>query len=125
MQGRYGADQFSKFLIITGFILFLLSNFNFVGGFIFRSLGLLLIIYSYIRLFSKNIQKRYQENQKYLYYVNRIKNYFRKEKNYRNQSKDHRIYKCPSCKQKVRVPKGKGKIEITCPKCHKKFVKRT
>ena len=123
MQGRYGVDQFSKFLTLVGIILFVLSKL--MGGFIFYFIGLALILYAYFRMFSKNIAKRYGENQKYLFYKDKVKFFFNKEKSKIQGRKTHRIFKCPSCKQKVRVPKGKGKIEITCPKCRTKFIKRS
>lgn len=123
MQGRYGVDQFSKFLTLVGIVLFVLSRF--IGGLIFYFLGLGLVIYAYFRMFSKNIAKRYGENQKYLFYKDKVKLFFKKGKTNRQGGKNHRIFKCPSCKQKVRVPKGKGKIEITCPKCRTKFIKRS
>ena len=65
------------------------------------------------RMLSRNTYKRYQENRKYLRFVERLKD------------RDHRYYDCPRCRQPVRVPKGKGKIAITCPKCKEKFIKKT
>ena len=86
---------------------------------IFRSCGL------YFRIFSRNIQQRYAENQKYLQMTSKFRFRFNKEKNLMKQRKTHHIYSCPGCGQKVRIPRGKGKIEIECPKCHTKFVKRS
>ncbi len=123
MQGRYGVDQFSKFLSFGGIVVIIISNF--FGGQILNLLGLLMIIYSYVRMFSKNFNKRYTENQKYLQYTNRARSYFNGFKNTFSQRKTHRVFKCPSCKQKIRVPKGKGKIEISCPKCFTKFVRKS
>jgi DNA-directed RNA polymerase subunit RPC12/RpoP len=123
MQGRYGVDQFSKFLVLAGLIIVILSNF--IGGNILYYIGMAMAIYAYFRILSRNHQKRYKENQKYLYYVAYIKNFFNREKKNTPNGKDYHVYKCSSCKQKIRVPKGKGKIEISCPKCHKKFVKRS
>ncbi|NLJ89603.1 MAG: hypothetical protein GX323_01770 [Clostridiales bacterium] len=123
MQGRYGVDQFSKFLTYGGIILMIISNF--FGGLLLNSLGLLMVIYAYFRMFSKNISKRYQENQKYLHYASIIKRSLNVYKRRFAERKTHRIFKCPSCKQKIRVPKGKGKIEITCPKCRTKFIRKS
>jgi len=122
MQGRYGVDQFTKFLLVIGFIVILLSNLK-GGGFLYL-IGLLMLGFAYLRLFSRNHVKRYKENQRYLYYVGYIMNIFRKDKNTTQKNKNYHIYTCPSCMQKIRIPRGKGKIEISCPKCHTKFIKK-
>ena len=70
-------------------------------------------------------QRRYKENYIYLQYKNKIFTSFDKVKNDVGQRKIYHIYKCPSCKQKVRVPKGKGNITITCPKCKTEFKKKS
>ena len=66
-----------------------------------------------------------EQNQKYLQMTSKFRLRFNKEKNLMKQRKTHHIYSCPGCGQKVRIPRGKGKIEIECPKCHTKFVKRS
>ena len=127
MQGRYGVDQFSKGLLIAGLVVVLLSSF-FAGGrsgSLFYLLGWILIIYCYFRIFSKNVSKRYAENQKYLAATSKLRERFQKEKRMASQRKDYHIYKCPGCKQKIRIPKGKGKIEIRCPKCGTTFIKKS
>ena len=89
------------------------------------SVGFVLIIYTYVRILSRNIQKRYAENQKYLAMTQNIRGRFMKEKRMMEQRKTHHIYTCPGCGQKIRIPRGNGqKIEIECPKCHRKFIKR-
>lgn len=123
MIGRYGVDQFSKFLNIVTLVLLIISMF-------FRRsplymLALLLLIYTYFRMFSKNHQKRYAENQAYLVWQSKVTGFFSRHKQLRAQKKIYHIYKCPDCKQKIRVPKGKGKICVTCPKCHKEFIKHS
>lgn len=123
MQGRNGPDQYSRFLLVAGLILAIISRLN--KGLILYIVAILLFLYSYIRMFSKNISKRYVENQKYLYYEEKVKKYFKGLGSTFKQRKTHRIFKCPSCKQKIRIPKGKGKIEITCPKCRTKFVRKS
>lgn len=121
MMGRYGMDAFSKFLMIMWLILWGVNIFVNSGTLSLLSLGLL--FYMYYRMFSRNIQKRYQENIKYLNIKNRIVSKFRSKKSMMNQRKTHHIYKCPTCKQKIRIPKGKGRICITCPKCKTEFTK--
>ena len=78
----------------------------------------------YSDVFQKYL-KRYAENQKYLQVTSKFRLRFNKEKNLMKQRKTHHIYSCPGCGQKIRIPRGKGKIEIECPKCHTKFVKRS
>lgn len=123
MQGRYGVDHFSRFLVGFSFILMLLSMF--IPKSPFYLLGLLLLLYCYFRVFSKNISKRYQENLKYLKYHDRLLNRFQKYKNEMAERKTHHIYRCPKCRQKIRVPKGHGRIAIRCPKCNTEFIKKS
>ncbi len=121
MMGRYGMDAFSKFLMIVWMILWGVNLF--VNNAILSLLSLGLLFYMYYRMFSRNIQKRYQENIKYLNIKNKIVSKLRSEKSIMKQRKTHHIYKCPTCKQKIRIPRGKGRICITCPKCKTEFTK--
>lgn len=129
MQGRYGVDELSRFTMGAALVLIILTMFvNIVNrsvGSVLDFLGIAAIVYAYFRIFSRNIQQRYEENQKYLAMTSKLRFRFNKEKNLMKQRKTHHIYSCPGCGQKIRIPKGKGKIEISCPKCHTKFVKRS
>ena len=128
MQGRYGVDQFAKFTMgvaLVSIVLAIFVNTGSSAGSLLDMLGLVAIVYTYFRIFSRNISKRAQENQKYLSATAKLRQRLNKEKNMMKQRKDYNIYTCPSCGQKVRIPRGKGKIEISCPKCHSKFVKRS
>ena len=129
MQGRYGVDDFSRFIMGVALTLIILTMvvtmFNRNVGSILDFLGIAAIVYAYFRIFSRNIQQRYAENQKYLQMTSKFRLRFNKEKNLMTQRKTHHIYSCPGCGQKIRIPRGKGKIEIECPKCHTKFVKRS
>jgi predicted membrane protein len=123
MQGRYGVDKLSQVMMgvaLVCWVLSLITKWNIWSGLFF-----VLIIIVYVRMFSRNIPKRYAENQKFLVYYNKVAGKIQREKNLMKQRKTHHIYKCPSCKQKIRVPKGKGKISITCPKCRTEFIKRS
>ena len=121
MYGRYGVDALGKFIIGAALVICVLNLF--IHSFIFSILIWALLIYSYYRMFSKNVQKRYNENVKFLNFKTRIVGKFKKEQSYMKQRKTHHIYKCPTCKQKIRIPKGKGRICITCPKCKTQFTK--
>lgn len=127
MQGRYGIDQLSKFLLITGLAVVLLSAFfgEPAVSMLLYIFGWGVVIYCYFRIFSRNVQKRYAENQAYLMKTYKIRNWFQNQKNIWQQRKVYHIYTCPSCKQKIRIPKGKGKIEVRCPKCGTTFIKKS
>ena len=123
MYGRYGVDSLGKFLVALAFITIILGNITDKG--IFSLISWVLLFYAYYRMFSKQVYKRASENQIFLSKTSKIRGWFYKEKNLMAQRKTHRIYKCPTCKQKIRVPKGKGRIEICCPKCNTKFIKKS
>ncbi len=123
MYGRYGVDSFGKFTIWGSLILMLIAGMVTIRG-ILSWLAWAGIIYSYFRMFSKILQTA-AEKSKYLPDDTGIRTFFYRQRNMITQRKTHHIYKCPSCKQKIRVPKGKGKIEIRCPKCNTRFIKRS
>ena len=121
MLGRYGFDSFSKFLMGVALVLCILDIF--INSVFINSWFIVIMIYVYYRMFSKSINKRYQENMKYLQVKNKVVAKFNSEKSIMKQRKTHHIYKCPTCSQKIRIPKGKGRICITCPKCKTEFTK--
>ena len=123
MYGRYGMDGLGNFLLWTAIVLLILSIFVPTGILYYVSLALM--VYTYFRVFSRNVQKRYQENCVYYRYVNKIKGFFAKQNSYRKQRKTHHIYSCPNCKQKIRIPKGKGKVMIRCSRCGTEFMKNS
>ena len=115
MEGRYGLDRLNHTLLWSSVIIALVNLFV-----PFAPVQLVLTAVSYVllgwllfRYLSRNTYKRYRENRRFLILVEQWKD------------KDHRYYSCPRCKQPVRVPRGKGKIAITCPKCKEKFTKKT
>lgn len=124
MQGRYGSDNLNRFLLIIVAACFILSLFGRRMG-IFQILGIACLIYAYFRMFSGNIYKRRAENAAYMKYEFKVKQIWETQKRDMKQRKTHHIYRCPSCKQKIRIPRGKGKIEIRCPKCSATFVKKS
>ena len=115
MQGRHGTDKLNMWILGTGVVLCVLTLLIPVP-----LVDLLLTLASYgcmiwalFRMFSRNTYRRYQENRRFLQLLGRVKD------------RQHRYYKCPKCRQTVRVPKGKGKIAINCPKCKEKFIRKT
>ena len=115
MAGRYGTDRLNMMILTVGLVASLLSVLI-----KFAPVNLVLFVLSYgmmfwaiFRTLSRNTYKRYQENRKFLQLVGRMKD------------REHRYFDCPKCRQMVRVPRGKGKISITCPRCKEKFVRKT
>lgn len=115
MQGRYGTDKLNTAILVSGLIacvlcmlirlpllswLLTIASYVLMGWAIFRSL-------------SRNTYKRYEENRKYLRFIERIRD------------REHKYFDCPRCRQSVRVPRGKGKIAISCPKCKEKFIRKS
>ncbi len=133
MEGRYGADELNRFLtvcgwvlLIVGFILSGISNKVTVAvGSILVALSWAFLVFSIFRALSRKTQERASENYKYFVYKNKVLGWFRKLKNRWQDRKTHRYFRCPQCRATVRVPKGKGKIRITCPKCRNQFVKKS
>lgn len=125
MTGRYGVDQLNRFLLGLSLLVMVITIFMGKAKALFYGIALLLIIYMYYRMLSRNYQNRYRENNFYLSCRNKFLNIFRKGKNTVKQRRIYHIYKCPGCKQKIRIPRGKGKISITCPKCRTEFIKKS
>lgn len=123
MAGRYGGDQFNIFILVLAFVLMLVNIFFIKEGLLSIIVWLLLIYYLF-RTYSKNIYQRRAENDRFLSLIQPAKKRFNLIKN-NYQDKSHKYFLCPSCKQMVRVPKGRGKITITCPKCKNKFDKKS
>lgn len=123
MAGRYGTDSFSKFLLVIC-LLCLVINMIFRIPALYL-VGLAILVYCYFRMFSRNYAKRSAENAFYLKRTEGIRRFFRKQKSHSQIRKTHHLYKCRKCGQMIRIPKGKGRIEITCPKCKYSFVKKS
>ena len=135
MRGRRGWDQLNFFLLIASFAIEILGRI--FGQRYVYLFGVAMFFYAVYRALSRNIAAREAENQKYLQITNRIKNwrYFRQQKKQGTytytQSEQSRngaygstvyaYYYCPSCKQQVRIPAGKGRVTVTCPRCGEKF----
>jgi hypothetical protein len=123
MAGRHGADELTRFQSVLVLVLLILSMITRVG--LFSLLALLVMIHMYFRVFSKNHVKRSEENQKYRNLRYKTIASWNKFKTRIRQRRDFRFYKCPICRQQVRVPKGHGRIEITCPKCREHFIRKS
>lgn len=123
MMGRYGMDSFSRTLIYLMLVIYVINIF--IGSSTLYILSIVILVYCYYRMLSKNIYKRALENQTYLEKTARIRMQGNKKIRQWKTLKTHHIYKCSNCKQKIRVPRGKGRISIRCPKCNNEFIKKS
>lgn len=123
MWGRYGYDDLNRFLMISAVVCMVLSLFP--RGGVFYLLAGAAMVYAYFRMFSRNISKRSAENQWFLSKTAKLRALFGKKKREPDQAKQYHIYKCPNCRQKIRVPRGKGRVAVTCRKCGREFVKKS
>lgn len=126
MVGRYGPDKLSRFLSFLALIVLIINLFvRGIAGQILYLIVLLLLAFSLFRMLSRNTTARYKENVAYLKAKNRVIGLYTNCKRRLRERKTHRFYRCPTCKTTVRVPRGKGKIRITCPKCGNAFVRKS
>lgn len=122
MAGRYGNDQLNGFLIVIYLVLYLVSMFT--RWTVLYWIALVLIFITIFRAFSRQLDHRRAENAKFLQLVRPVK---RNVKNLRvrMKDKDHRYFKCPNCKQQMRVPRGKGRITVHCRSCGATFEEKS
>ena len=115
MAGRYGTDRLNMVILCAGLFCSLLSVWVKAVplNIIFWAVSYGLMIWAICRTLSRNTYRRYQENRKFLQFFTRLKD------------RQNRYFDCPKCRQLVRVPRGKGKIAITCPRCKEKFIRKT
>ena len=115
MSGRYGSDRLNMVILGLGLLASILSSLfaRSIAGTVFWFLSYALMIWAIFRALSRNTYKRYQENRRFCLMLDRVKD------------RKNRYFLCPRCRQTVRVPRGKGKIMITCPKCKEKFQRKT
>lgn len=122
MAGRNGVDQLNNFLLALDVLLAVLASI--IGGSFGRvlyTLVMLLLVLIYVRMFSRNLLRRRQENGKYLQLKQRFLGRFRLLKERWVQRREYKFFTCPSCHTTLRVPKGRGKIRIVCRKCGVSF----
>lgn len=123
MIGRYGVDQLGLAIFTTTFIVAILGLFT--RSIILTVLTIALLVLFYYRLLSKNLYKRQQENFKFIRFYTPIQKQLNIYKKRFKERKTYKYFKCNHCHQTLRVPRGKGKICITCPKCKQELHKRS
>ncbi len=145
-QGRRALDELNKTLLIAGLVLLIASMFFPYGNaarYVFTALYGFCLVYAVFRLFSKDYAKRYQENLKYLTAVTAVRTFFRNlfqpsgtdakprraAKARKNPTwseiKQYKYFSCPQCAQRLRVPRGKGKLRVTCTRCGNVFTTKS
>ena len=123
MYGRYGFDELGQFLIIVYFIVALCTVFipNFIARIVVNVISLLLLVFIFYRIFSKNTPKRTAENSVYKKRTRKIREFFLLQKNKWKYRKTHVYRTCPSCGAHIKLKKIKGEHDCACPKCGKTF----
>ncbi|MDD6275056.1 MAG: hypothetical protein PUA86_10245 [Clostridiaceae bacterium] len=123
MAGRYGSDQLNFALLVLCLLLSLISQIT--GLYVLLLISYLPLLFAIFRMFSRNIYKRRAENAWFLKLWTPVKMWFVQKFTMLRQSKQYRFFRCPSCRATVRVPRGKGKIQIRCPHCGNTFLKKS
>ncbi len=123
MIGRYGTDSLNQCLSVAAIAMFVLCLVT--GSDIFYAIAIVLWGYTIFRMLSRNISKRTAENYRFYNTKTAVSGAFSQKKKEFGQRKQYHYYRCPQCRQKLRVPRGRGKIQISCPKCSKQFIKKS
>ena len=123
MAGRYGSDQLSRFLSFLALALIVLNLF--LKSTALWLLGIVALVLVYVRMFSRNYEKRRKENERYLQWKYKLTGGVRNWTDRQKQRRDYVFFRCPSCRAMLRVPRGKGKIRVTCRKCGNAFERKT
>ena len=123
MIGRYGTDGLNQFLSFASIVMLLLSLLTRFS--LFTWVGAVLLVLCYYRSLSRNISKRTDENYRYYAIKDRVDSKFRGLKEQWANRRVYHYYRCPQCRQKLRVPRGRGRIQISCPHCGTQFIKKS
>ena len=122
MSGRYGTDPLNLGLLVLYLVLCVLASAT--GLVLFNLIALIVVIFAFYRMLSRDHYRRAQENQWFLAKMQPVFRRWRQMKQ-RFSDREHRYYRCPCCRQMLRVPRGRGKITITCPRCRTALKKKT
>lgn len=115
MAGRYGTDRLNLTILMVALGVCVISAFvrSIPANLLLTAVAYGLMIWAIFRTLSRNTYRRYQENRKFSQFFDRLKD------------REHRYFECPKCRQPIRVPRGKGKIAITCPRCRERFIRKS
>lgn len=123
MTGRYGSDQFNFALLVLTLLITLVSKIS--GLYVLVLVSYLPLLFAVFRMFSRNIAKRRAENAWFLKFWTPARMWIVQKITMLRQSRQYRFFRCPACRATVRVPRGKGKIQIRCPHCGNSFLKKS
>ena len=123
MAGRYGTDQLSQFLLGAGVVIMIINLFLRLP--FLNALVLADFVWIYVRMFSRNFARQSAQNARFLNLKSRFLSNFRDIPGTVRQMRTYHIYRCPQCRQKIRIPRGRGRICITCPKCRHEFIRKS
>ena len=125
MQGRYGMDELNVFMLFVAVACLILSRTGVYLFWLFHVLSLILLALITIRMYSRNISKRYEEKTKFLKAKSKFMAWCNIRRDAWRNRKTHYYFRCKKCRASIRVPKRVGKIEVTCPNCKTKVIKKT
>lgn len=126
MYGRYGMDPLGRFLTIFALVLLVVSMFiQGLASSILWLVALAALVWCYARALSRRFDKRRAENNKYMRVRSAVMRWFASLRTRWSQRKEYRFFRCPSCHALLRVPKGKGRIQLTCRKCGNRFERKS
>lgn len=123
MAGRYGSDALNQFLSVLCLVCLVVAMISRIR--LFYYLGLAVLIYMYYRMFSRDISRRTAENYKFYTLKNDLAGWWKGRRARWDGRRQYRYYTCPQCRQKLRVPRGRGRIQISCPRCGTQFIKKS
>ena len=116
MRGRNGVDELNRILTYAMLSVYVISLIT--KSTLLYYISFIGLIYMTFRMLSRNLYARREENRKFMTWMETTRIKF-------DQRKDYKIFKCKGCGRNIRVPRGKGKIEVTCPMCGRKTIHRT
>lgn len=122
LYGRYGGDTLGWFTLALYLILYLLSLFFNSALLVLLSMAAAAV--TLFRMLSRNIPKRQAENRWFLAHTGTVRGWWRAVTLHR-KDKDHKYFRCPNCGQRLRVPRGAGKIRVTCRSCGANFEEKS
>lgn len=123
LYGRYGNDALGMATLI-GYLAFSVLS-SAMNNLILMIPALILLIVYFYRFMSRRTAARYQENQVFLRIWGGVKRFFTHPVAFFKDHLHYAYFTCPTCKQKLRVPRKKGKVRVHCPKCGTEFIKKT
>ena len=119
MAGRNGLDTLGLASVIAAVAVNVLAQI--LDSYILSVVAMALMVYAFFRILSRNVTRRRQESYRFEHLFSSVRGGVAGWIDRRRQSKDYKFFTCPGCRNKLRVPRGKGKIQITCPKCGQRF----